>query len=77
VHRRIRELFASGSYDRFASLVARVTRTLVTESYRVGAPVETTEVAPTILGLLGLNPSGLQAVRIEHTPALPGLAASH
>jgi Type I phosphodiesterase / nucleotide pyrophosphatase len=40
----------------------------------IGAPVETTEIAPTILGLLGLSPSDLQAVRIEHTPALPGLA---
>jgi arginine decarboxylase len=34
--RRIRDLFASASYDRFASLVARVTRALVTESYRAG-----------------------------------------
>jgi Type I phosphodiesterase / nucleotide pyrophosphatase len=39
----------------------------------VGAPVETTEIAPTILKLLGLNPSALQAVRIEHTRVLPGL----
>jgi arginine decarboxylase len=33
-HRRLRELFASASYGRFASLVARITRELVTESYR-------------------------------------------
>jgi hypothetical protein len=38
----------------------------------VGAPVETTQVAPTILRLLGLNPRALQAVRIEHTQVLPG-----
>jgi arginine decarboxylase len=31
---RARELLASGSYDRFARLVARVNRALVTESYR-------------------------------------------
>jgi len=37
------------------------------------ARVETTQIAPTILKLLGLNPSALQAVRIEHTPVLPGL----
>jgi len=37
------------------------------------APVETTQIAPTILGLLGLNPRDLQAVRIEHTHVLPGL----
>jgi Type I phosphodiesterase / nucleotide pyrophosphatase len=39
----------------------------------IGAPVETTQIAPTILRLLGLNPWELQAVRAEHTPALPGL----
>jgi arylsulfatase A-like enzyme len=37
------------------------------------APVETTQIAPTILDLLGLNPRQLQAVRIEHTRVLPGL----
>lgn len=35
--------------------------------------VQTTSIAPTILTLLGLNPSALQAVRTEHTPVLPGL----
>ena len=34
--------------------------------------VETTQIAPTILGLLGLNPDALEAVRIEGTPQLPG-----
>jgi len=38
-----------------------------------GAKVETTQIAPTILSLLGLNPSDLQAVQIEHTKVLPGL----
>jgi hypothetical protein len=33
--------------------------------------VETTQIAPTILRLLGLNPNALQAVQIEHTRALP------
>jgi phosphoglycerol transferase MdoB-like AlkP superfamily enzyme len=37
-----------------------------------GHPVETTQVAPTILKLLGLNPRDLQAVQIEHTRVLPG-----
>jgi arylsulfatase A-like enzyme len=36
-----------------------------------GQSVETTQVAPTILKLLGLNPLALQAVVIEHTPVLP------
>jgi hypothetical protein len=36
----------------------------------VTAPVETTQIAPTILVLLGLDPNELQAVRIEQTPPL-------
>jgi Type I phosphodiesterase / nucleotide pyrophosphatase len=36
--------------------------------------VETTQIAPTILDLLGLDPSALQAVQIEGTQVLPGIA---
>jgi arylsulfatase A-like enzyme len=36
--------------------------------------VETTQVAPTILEALGLDPGSLDAVRIEGTPVLPGLS---
>jgi predicted AlkP superfamily pyrophosphatase or phosphodiesterase len=35
------------------------------------APVQTTQIAPTILRLLGLNPNALQAVRANHVPVLP------
>jgi arylsulfatase A-like enzyme len=35
--------------------------------------VETSQVAPTILKILGLDPSALDAVRVEGTPVLPGL----
>jgi hypothetical protein len=35
--------------------------------------VETTQVAPTILAILGLDPNALQAVQLEGTPVLPGL----
>jgi hypothetical protein len=38
----------------------------------IGAPVETAQIAPTILALLGLNPDALQAVQTEHTRVLPG-----
>lgn len=38
------------------------------------APVETTQVAPTILDLLGLEPHALRAVRVEGTRVLPGIA---
>jgi hypothetical protein len=37
------------------------------------AQVKIIQIAPTILSLLGLNPSELQAVQIEHTQVLPGL----
>ena len=42
----------------------------------VSSPVETSQVAPTILKALGLNPRELQAVRKEGTQALPGLRFS-
>jgi arylsulfatase A-like enzyme len=40
---------------------------------RVHAWVETTQVAPTILHLLGLNPRALKAVQEEGTKVLPGI----
>ena len=40
---------------------------------RVGSFVETTQVAPTILRLLGLNPEALKAVQIEGTRVLPSI----
>jgi Type I phosphodiesterase / nucleotide pyrophosphatase len=39
----------------------------------IDEPVETTQIAPSILALLGLEPRDLQAVRIEHTRVLPDL----
>ncbi len=39
----------------------------------VHAAVETSQVAPTILSVLGLDPRRLQAVREEGTPALPAI----
>jgi Type I phosphodiesterase / nucleotide pyrophosphatase len=40
----------------------------------ISTPVETTQIAPTILTLLGLNPNQLQAVQMEHTQVLPGIS---
>jgi arylsulfatase A-like enzyme len=37
------------------------------------APVQTAQVAPTLLKALGLDPRRLEAVRIEGTQVLPGL----
>jgi len=39
----------------------------------IGTPVETRQVAPTILSLLGLDPNSLDAVRQEGTKELPGI----
>ena len=39
----------------------------------IGAAVETTQIAPTILRTLGLSPGALDAVRSQHTSALPGV----
>lgn len=39
----------------------------------VRSPVLTSQIAPTVLAALGLDPNSLQAVRLEHTAVLPGL----
>ena len=41
-----------------------------TPGLNVTTPVETTQIAPTILELLGLSPDELQAVKIEGTQPL-------
>ncbi|MFI8073886.1 alkaline phosphatase family protein [Streptomyces sp. NPDC086033] len=43
----------------------------VPDGVRDSASVQTKQIAPMILSLLGLNPRSLQAVREEHTTALP------
>jgi hypothetical protein len=37
----------------------------------VTSPVETAQIAPTILSALGLDPNALQSVQLEHTQVLP------
>ena len=39
----------------------------------ITAPVETAQVAPTVLEAIGLDPRDLRAVQLEHTRVLPGL----
>jgi len=43
------------------------------EPKTVTTPVETLQIAPTILEALGLDPNQLQAVQKEHTPVLPSV----
>jgi len=42
----------------------------------VTTPVQTAQVAPTILLALGLDPNELDAVRLEHTQTLPGIGSN-
>jgi hypothetical protein len=43
------------------------------KALEIHAAVQTTQIAPTILRLLGLDPNQLKAVQIEKTQVLPGL----
>jgi Type I phosphodiesterase / nucleotide pyrophosphatase len=43
------------------------------EPKTITSPVQTLQVAPTILKALGLDPNQLQAVQKEHTPVLPSV----
>ena len=67
---KIAEHGGAATQDRHVPIVvwgAGIAHRTVTE------PVETTQIAPSILELLGLDPKELQAVREEGTPALPQL----
>jgi len=39
----------------------------------ITGPVQTLQIAPTILEALGLNPNALEAVQLENTQVLPGV----
>ena len=43
------------------------------EARTIKSPVQTMQVAPTLMRTLGLDPNLLRAVQIEKTAALPGL----
>jgi hypothetical protein len=68
-HGKIAEHGGANPQDRDVPLV--VSGAPVGHRAVIGAPVETTQIAPTILRLLGLDPRALDAVRIEHTRELP------
>jgi hypothetical protein len=66
---KIAEHGGAGADDRNVPLV--VAGLYGNHGRTVSAPVETTQIAPTILRVLGLNPNDLQAVKIEGTKVLP------
>ncbi|HKB33475.1 MAG TPA: phosphodiesterase, partial [Candidatus Dormibacteraeota bacterium] len=69
-HGKIAEHGGANPQDRDVPLV--VSGDLVADQGAVNSSsVETSQIAPTILRLLGLDPRALKAVQIEHTAALP------
>ncbi|HTB69401.1 MAG TPA: alkaline phosphatase family protein [Solirubrobacteraceae bacterium] len=69
---KIAEHGGANPADRDVPIVVYAPGAVQPGTYR--PPVETTQIAPTILDLLGLDPDALQAVRIEGTQTLPGVA---
>ncbi|MFJ6836025.1 alkaline phosphatase family protein [Streptomyces sp. NPDC091209] len=67
--KKIAEHGGSHSDDLDVPLV--VSGASVPDGVRDSASVRTTQIAPTILSLLGLDPRSLEAVREEHTAVLP------
>jgi arylsulfatase A-like enzyme len=67
--KKISEHGGDAAEDRDVPLV--VSGAGVRQGVSVNAPVRTTQIAPTILSLLGLDPKALAGVRLEHTAVLP------
>ncbi|MDQ6841784.1 MAG: alkaline phosphatase family protein [Actinomycetota bacterium] len=67
---KIAEHGGSGAEDRDVALV--IYAPSVVHAGLVSESVQTRQIAPTILQLLGLNPQDLKAVQIEGTKVLPG-----
>jgi len=55
------------------NVIMLVSNTSMSSSTTVTSPVETMQIAPTILAALGLDPNSLTAVQAEGTQVLPGL----
>lgn len=70
---KIAEHGGANPADRDVPIVVYAPGTVQPGSYH-HPEVETTQIAPTILDLLGLDPNALQAVQIEGTQVLPGIA---
>lgn len=69
--KKIAEHGGAGPEDRDVPLVVFAPQALQPGVF--GQSVETTQIAPTILRLLGLDPFELQAVQLEGTQSLPGV----
>lgn len=65
------KLAAHGGFNDDDTHVALLIANPAFDEDSISKPVETTQIAPTILSFLGLNPQQLQAVGIENTKVLP------
>src|SRR5215469_362217 len=61
-----------GGFSADDTLVALLVANPTLKKGSISTAVQTTQIAPSILQLLGLDPNKLQAVGIEHTQILPG-----
>lgn len=68
---KIAEHGGDGAQDRGVALVVGGAVPAADAGRVVRTAVETTQVAPSILNFLGLDPNALKAVRVEHTARLP------
>jgi arylsulfatase A-like enzyme len=70
-----KNLSAHGGFSEEDTHVALLLSSPGLSSRMIKTPVQTTQVAPTILQVLGIDTETLQAVRQEKTSVLPGLFA--
>ena len=63
-----------GGFSEDDTHVALLISTSDAQAQEIKSPVETMQVAPTILQALRLKPRDLQAVQLEKTTVLPGLS---
>jgi len=68
-----KKVMEHGGFARDDTNVMMLLAAAVLSPATITSPVETTQIAPTILKALGLDPHDLDAVRREHTQALAGL----
>jgi hypothetical protein len=68
-----KSIAAHGGFSQEDSNVALLVSNPRIQAQAMKTPVETTQIAPTVLKALALNSDSLQAVQKEHTLPLPGL----
>ena len=73
VHLTATKIAEHGGFSEDDTHVALLLSNPGLQARQIKSPVETMQVAPTILWVLGLDTQSLKAVRLEHTAILPGI----